>query len=144
MADALLCPGKMAIRGESLPVSNLFLLKSVNLLMRMEESTLSSARRECKSSQKTAVKQVVESMYIPSQPKRSWSRQIRSLPPTKSSLLLLWVGLPSGRVSPSYWFLLSPGHSKTSVFQLTSPVSERVARSFSSPDLRVHLGGDAA
>ena len=56
MADALLCQGKMAIRGESLLISNLFLLKSVNLLMRMEESTLNSAPRECKSSQKTVVK----------------------------------------------------------------------------------------
>ena len=71
MADALLCPGKTAIRGESLPVSNPFLLKQVNLLMKMEESTLNSAPRECKNLQKTAVKQVVESMYIPSQPKRS-------------------------------------------------------------------------
>ena len=70
MADALLCPEKMAIRGESLPVSILFLLKSVNLLMRMKESTLNSAPRECKSSQKTVVKQVVESMCIPSQPKK--------------------------------------------------------------------------
>ena len=89
MADALLCPEKMVIRGVSLPVSDPFNLNQVNLLMRMEESTLNSAPRECKSLQKTAAKQVVESMFIPSLPKRSWSRQTRSLPRTKSSLLLL-------------------------------------------------------
>ena len=71
MADVLLCPEKMAIRGESLSVSVLFLLKLVKLLMRMKGYILNSAPRECKSSQKTVVKQVVESMYIPSRPKRS-------------------------------------------------------------------------
>ena len=56
--------------------------------------------------------------------------------------------------SPLSWFAVWNGWSlcsihlsisaKVQTHKLTSLVSERVARSFSSPDLRIHLGGDAA
>ena len=56
--------------------------------------------------------------------------------------------------SPLSWFAVWNDWSLCSIHlslsakvqnhKLTPPVSERVARSYSSPDLRIHLGGDAA
>ena len=57
------------------------------------------------------------------------------------SWFAVWNGWLLCSIHPS---LSATPSAKVQNHKLTSLVSERVARSFSSPDLRIHLGGDAA
>lgn len=80
--------------------------------------------------------QASRSTIMPLLSKTYWTRRIKYSPLTSSPSQLPWAGLRCGKVRlPD---LLQ------SWANVGLPVSERVARSFSSPDLRVHIGGDAS
>ena len=67
-------------------------------------------------------------------------KQIESSPRTQSNPRRLSAGLPSGKASDPRKVTSSSMHCRLTI----GAVSERVARQFPSPDLQVHIAGDAA